>query len=148
MCLRSPCYHLLQRKTVQVWRIYFMKPRATGRTAHVVSNHTFRVFQLIPTSFQWSMWLSSNRARQTRCSSASLCCECAVQLRALPSSLCIPMKKHNWWVLDFYFICISVHYCNHSRCKGSIEELIEALYLYFFFMFYHNFKSCMSLWYI
>lgn len=28
-----------------------MRPRETGRTAHVVGNHRFKVFQLIPTSF-------------------------------------------------------------------------------------------------
>lgn len=28
-----------------------MKPRETGRTAHVVGNHRFKVFQLIPTYF-------------------------------------------------------------------------------------------------
>lgn len=73
-----------------------MKPRETGRTVHVVGNHRLKVFQLIPTYFSNGPCDSVLPERQRRCSSASLCCECAVQLRVLPSWHCIPMKKHNW----------------------------------------------------
>lgn len=74
--------------------------------------------------FLGSMWLCSTRAGQRRCSICSWCWECAVLLSALPSSLCIPMKKHDRWVLRFFSFLISVFESAYMVLLGSYFRLL------------------------